>query len=87
MLWLWRDVRSPLGAAAAVAVSLATPGMQLFFGYVENYSLVAVAAVLFAIAADRAVAGRCSPLVPAVALGAAVPAVASQYDGCALSNS
>ena len=72
MVWLWRGGRSPVAMSAAVVVSLATPSLQLFFGYVENYSLVAVAALVYMIAAVRSVEGRLSVLVPALLLGVAM---------------
>ena len=72
---LWRDAAAESGApltALAIGLSLATPSVQLFFGYVENYSLVAVASLGYALVALRSLERGLSPLWPAAALGLAI---------------
>jgi tetratricopeptide (TPR) repeat protein len=71
---LWRDAdgSSRIGTALAVLLTLATPSLQLFFGYVENYTLVALASLVYAIAALRSLERGLSPLWPAFALGFAI---------------
>ncbi|MEE2662801.1 MAG: hypothetical protein VX681_01675 [Myxococcota bacterium] len=74
MVVLWRDARegTPVGRAVVVLLSLATPSVQLFFGYVENYTLVALASLVYAIAGLRSLERGLSPLWPALALGVAI---------------
>jgi len=72
VLWRTEPKGTPVGRAVVVLLSLATPSVQLFFGYVENYTLVALAALLYAIAGLRSLERGLSPLWPALALGVAI---------------
>jgi hypothetical protein len=73
MFLLWRGSGgSPVVKSCAVLLSLATPSLQLFFGYVENYTLVALAALVYAVFGLRSLEQGGSPLWPALALGVAI---------------
>ena len=68
----WRRVE-PRPAARGVALLLfaSTASNQLFFGYVENYTLVAAASLFYVLVAERTLAGALPPTVAAFVLGAA----------------
>jgi tetratricopeptide (TPR) repeat protein len=74
MIVLWREApgSSPIGGVVAVLLSLATPSVQLFFGYVENYTLVALASLVYLLTGLRSLERGLSPLWPALALGVAI---------------
>jgi hypothetical protein len=72
-LGLARDVGSEAGDRAIVAGLLLTPGlMQLFFGNVENYSLLAAGTLVYLWTGVRFLQGKTSLFVPSVALGTTV---------------
>jgi hypothetical protein len=76
--WLVRRAREGTRPAASTAVIagvlLAGPWIQLFFGYVECYALLAVAVVVFLVAALDRSEGRGGLLVPFLALVLAIAA-------------
>ena len=60
------DARAARATQALVfAVLIAQGYLQLFFGYVENYTFLALALAAYALAALRALAGRAPLLLPA----------------------
>jgi hypothetical protein len=63
--WLGRD-RAERLVIAGLALSLGT--MQLFFGYIENYSLMTVGVLIYIWLAVRAVRGEIALIWPATAL-------------------
>jgi hypothetical protein len=69
---LWSRVE-PRPAARVLALLLfgASATNQLFFGYVENYTLVTACSLVYILLAERALTGSLSPAVPAFALGVA----------------
>ena len=68
----WHRVE-PRPAARGLALLLfaATAANQLFFGYVENYTLVAAASLFYVLVAERTLAGVVPPTAAAFVLGAA----------------
>jgi hypothetical protein len=74
MVRLWHDAHRDDGVATVLAtlLSLATPSVQLFFGYVENYTLVALASLVYALLALRSLERDLSPVWPSLALGVAI---------------
>ena len=60
--------RSPLESAVLAGLILTTGSMQLFFGYVENYTLVSLGLLITLFLAWRALHGEIQPVWPVLAL-------------------
>jgi hypothetical protein len=67
---LWRQA-APCAPRAALALALtgSTAAIQLYFGYVENYTLVATGLLAYVLLAWSCLQGRRSVVWPALALG------------------
>jgi hypothetical protein len=60
--------RSPLETAVLAGLMLTTGSMQLFFGYVENYTIVSLGLLITLFLAWRALRGEVQPVWPVLAL-------------------
>ncbi|MBN1993558.1 MAG: hypothetical protein JW953_12735 [Anaerolineae bacterium] len=60
--------RTPLESAVLAGLLLTTGSMQLFFGYVENYTIVSLGLLLTLFLAWRALRGDLQPVWPVLAL-------------------
>jgi len=73
MLALWgRMTADPDRRAVGLGLVLTAGTVQLFFGYLENYTLVAAAAMLYVFLAHRYLSGRGSIFWPGLVLGLAL---------------
>ncbi len=71
LTFLERLGRTPLETAVLAGLILTTGSMQLFFGYVENYTLVSLGLLIMMFLAWRALRGEIRPLWPVLALAIA----------------
>jgi hypothetical protein len=60
--------RSPLESAVITGLVLTTGSIQLFFGYVENYTLISLGLIITLFLAWRALRGDIQPVWPVLAL-------------------
>jgi hypothetical protein len=68
LTFLWQLGRSPLETAVLAGLVLTTGSMQLFFGYVENYTIISVGLLATLFLAWRALRGEVRPVWPVLAL-------------------
>ena len=72
ILSFWRRAAAREGQKIAVWIFLSMGAMQLFFGYVENYTMVALGILIYYWLALRNLEGRCHLIWPAMVLSLSV---------------